>query len=309
MGSSGTARRGALLFNPAAGRRRQGDVVPSLIAVLRAHGWEVEPLPTEGPGTAPDQVRNRIRRGDLAVLFAYGGDGTLREAAQGLLGSPVALAPLPGGTTNVICHSLGLPRDPIGAADGAASGRVREIAVGMAADQAFLMQASAGADAAVMAAVSGEAKARWGRAAVVVEGLALLRRYRFPPIDVSVDGDRLSGGFVAVANLPHYAGPFELATVGAEEPELELVVHRATGPAAALSFTVDLLRGRHGARPDVLRRRVVAVTLLGPAGTHLQIDGDVCAATLPVGVRVAPARLRVLLPRGGVPVARRAGRR
>ena len=296
MASSRT-RRGALLFNPAAGRRTQRNAVPALLSVLRAHGWSVEPLPTEGPGTAPDQVRRRIDRGDLDALFAYGGDGTLREAAEGLLGTPVALAPLPGGTTNVVCLSLGLPTDPLGAADALSRGRRREITVGRAGEQVFLMQVSAGADAAVMAGVSGEAKARWGRAAVAVEGISLIRRYAFAPLEVEVEGERLRGSFVAVANLPHYAGPFELATVTAEEPELELVLLEATGRGAALSFTADLLRGRHGDRPDVLRRRVRQVVLTGPPDACLQIDGDVCVARPPVAVRVADRRLVVLGPR------------
>jgi diacylglycerol kinase family enzyme len=271
--------------------------VPELVAVLRSHGWHVELLPTAGPGSAPGQVLARIEHGDLGAVFAYGGDGTLREAAQGLVGSDVALAPLPGGTTNVVCHSLGLPADPVTAADALACGVSREISVGRLGDQVFLMQVSAGIDAAVMASVTGESKARWGRGAVLVEGLVLAARHRFEPIEVQHGHEVIAGSFVAIANLPHYAGPFELAEVAAHEPELELVVHRATGRRAAFGFTADLIRGRHGERPDVLRRRVQAVTLLGPREIPLQIDGDVCDATLPVTARVASERLRVLVSR------------
>ena len=290
-------RRGALLFNPAAGRRRSRDVVPDLQAVLRAHGWRIEPLPTEAPGSGPGQVRDRVARGDLDVVFAYGGDGTLREAAEGLLGSATALGPLPGGTTNVVCHSLGLPTDPVAAADALATGRVREICVGRIDGQIFLMQVSAGLDAAVMASVAGEAKARWGRGAVVAEGLSRFFSHRFTPIEARWDGRSEQGGFVAVANLPHYAGPFELAAVAADAPELELVLHRSVGRWAALSFALDLLHGRHGERNDVVRSPVREVTIAGPEGTCLQIDGDVCAATLPATIRIADERLRLLAPR------------
>lgn len=289
--------RGVLLYNPAAGRRRGRDLVPTLIRILRSHGWTITELPTAGPGSASNQLREATRRDPLDAVFAYGGDGTLREAAQGLRGSPTALGALPGGTTNVVCQSLGIPLDPITAVDALVAGRRREISLGRIGEQVFLMQVSAGIDAAVVAAATGESKARWGKAAILARGAGLLWKHPFVPIEARWNDRREAGGFVAVANLPHYAGPFELARVAAEKPELELVIHRPLGAWPALRFTIDLLRGRHGERDDVLRVPVTEVELSAPAGTCLQIDGDVCGAELPATVRVAEERLRVLVPR------------
>ena len=50
------------------------------------------------------------------MVFSFGGDGTAREVAAGLLGGPAALGVLPGGTANLLALALGLPRDPVAAA-------------------------------------------------------------------------------------------------------------------------------------------------------------------------------------------------
>src|SRR6185295_10693296 len=66
------------------------------------------------PGHATELAREQGR--ELEVVFVFGGDGTMREAAAGLLGSPAALGLIPGGTVNVLGLSLGLPREPVAAA-------------------------------------------------------------------------------------------------------------------------------------------------------------------------------------------------
>lgn len=290
-------RRAALLYNPVAGRRESRRTIPRLRAVLSARGWRIDLLPTEGAGTAPDQLRRAMEAASLDTVFVYGGDGTLREAAQGLLGTETRLAPLPGGTTNVFCHSLGLPRDPLVAAQLLSRGRSREISVGILDDRVFLMQVSAGLDAAVLAAVDGDAKARWGRVAIVAKGLSRFWGYRFVPIEARWNENRATGGFVAVANIPHYAGPFRLARVSPEDPELELVVHSDSGRWTTLLFALDLLRGRLSRREDLLRVPVTRVTIDAPAEARFQIDGDPCPVEPPVTARVAGERLLVRVPR------------
>lgn len=289
-------RRAVLLYNPASGRRRSPWAVPAIRSALTADDWRVDLLPTEGPGTAPNQLRRAVAAGSPDAVFVYGGDGTLREAAQGLLGTGIPFAPLPGGTTNVICHSLGLPRDPVAAAELLSRSRSREIAVGRLDDRIFLMQLSAGLDAAVLAAVDGEAKARWGRTAVLAAALSLFWRYPFLPIEARWEEGRASGSFVAVANIPHYAGPFRLARISPEERTLELVVHRDSGRWTTLLFALDLLRGRLSRRQDLLRVPVTRVTIEAPEGTPFQIDGDPCSVETPVTVRVGDELLPALLP-------------
>jgi diacylglycerol kinase family enzyme len=159
------------------------------------------------------------------------------------------------------------------------------------------MMVSAGLDAAVLAALDLRLKRRLGQAAFVWQGLREWWRYGYPGLDVVADGRRLAATFAAVANIPYYGGSFRLAP-GArpDDRRLDLVLFRGRGRRATLGFALDLLRAAHIRRPDVEVLRIEEATLAGPAGAAAQVDGDLCAERLPLTVRLAPERLKVLLP-------------
>ncbi len=91
------------------------------------------------------------------LVVVLGGDGTLNEAANGLAGSSCALAPLPGGSTNVFARTIGLPNDPIEATgallDALARGSIRRVGLGSVNGRYFLFHVGMGFDAAVVAQV------------------------------------------------------------------------------------------------------------------------------------------------------------
>jgi diacylglycerol kinase family enzyme len=74
--------------------------------------FKLEVVDTEARDHATELARDAVGRGFDAVLV-FGGDGTMNEAAQAVVGSEVALGILPGGSTNVMARSLGVPRDPV----------------------------------------------------------------------------------------------------------------------------------------------------------------------------------------------------
>lgn len=288
-------RRAALLFNPRAGQGRGARTFARIGAALR-EAYALEELPTEGPKHCRALARGAVERG-LDAVFVLGGDGTLRVAASELVGSATALGPLPGGTTNVVAGALGLPADPVAAARALTTGSVRELDVGRAGSGVFLMQVSGGLDARVMAAVDPRWKRRFGKLAIAWIGLREWARYRFPLFALEVDGEPLAAtGFVA-ANLPQYAGQFEIVP-GArpDDRQLELLLFRGRSRSAALGFALDLARGRHVSRPDVEVRRFESLQVAGPARLELQGDGDPFQETPPLEIRLSSRRLRVLVP-------------
>ncbi|HEV7504630.1 MAG TPA: diacylglycerol kinase family protein [Thermoanaerobaculia bacterium] len=289
-------RRAALIFNPRSGRQRHAQVLDAILATLRAGGFEVEPTPTAHPGHATELARDKGR--EVEVVFAFGGDGTMREAAAGLLGSPAALGLIPGGTANVLGLALGLPRDPVAAAAALTSLPARPFDVGLAGESPFLMMVSAGLDATVLGSLDTHLKWRFGKAAFAAQGLREWWRYAYPAIGLIADGERMEATFAAVSNIPFYGGALRLAP-GARSDDgwLDLVLFRGSGRAAALSFAWDLMRSAHVRRRDVTVKRVREVRFEGPAGAPAQVDGDLCQERLPLSVRLSSERLSVLAPK------------
>ena len=287
----------ALIFNPMSGRRRAPVLVSQVLEVLDREGCKVTSVPTDAPGAATSLAAELAASGKVDAVFALGGDGTIREVAIGLMGTPVPLGPLPGGTTNVLVKSLGLSSRAGVAAGQLTRGGVETWRVGMCGRTPFLMMVSAGYDAEVVQRMDGGAKAKWGRLAVAALGLSSWWSFGFPRFDVIHGGEQLKAHFAVVSNIPQYGGSFVLAPKAhPSHPQLELTVHSAAGRRAALGFASDLVLGRHLERKDVVQKTVDSVRLDGPPNLPLQVDGDLCKERLPVEVRVAPDPLQVLVP-------------
>lgn len=289
-------RQSVLIYNPKSGRQRSRRMLSEVVEILEGADFAVEPLATAGPSDATHLARTAAANG-AEVAFALGGDGTLREVAAGLLGTSTALGPLPAGTANVLTLAFELPRDARAVARRLAVAPVREIDVGLLGEMPFLMMVSAGLDAAVMRSQHAGLKKLLGRAAMGFAAFGGLLTYGFPEITVAIGDRRETATLVVAANIPFYGGPYRMAPAADfRDGLLDLVLFRGRGRRAVLGFAKDLLRGRHAERSDVSIERVEALEILAPPELAVQIDGDVPAIAPPLAVRVAPEKLKVLLP-------------
>ena len=156
-------QRVLLIVNARAGsvRARTKDVIAKALSA----DFKLDVADTMSRNHASDLARDAVDRGFDAVI-AFGGDGTVNETAQTLVGTDVALGVLPGGSTNVMARSLGIPRDPVEAtaylAERLRAGVRRSINVGDVGGRYFLFSAGMGLDAEVVKRVEAhpEAKAR-----------------------------------------------------------------------------------------------------------------------------------------------------
>src|SRR5262249_44739927 len=107
-------RQAVLIYNPVAGKLKEGGakLIDSLLDTLAQSGHSVSVAPTPGPGTAADLARASIAS-NADLILAFGGDGTINEVAEGVIGSRTPLGILPGGTANVISWELELGANPV----------------------------------------------------------------------------------------------------------------------------------------------------------------------------------------------------
>lgn len=290
-------RRGVLIYNPTSGMRRHSGRLPRIAETLKAGGIDVSVLASERRGHATELAR--AAAGIADVVFAYGGDGTVREVAEGLYGSDTPLGVLPGGTTNVVAIAFGFPqRDAIAAAQRQCELVPRPVDVGLCAGRPFLMQASSGVEAYLMARFSPRLKAALGFPGAVLQALGVFWRYRYPRLHLRVGGEPVTATGAMVCNISEVAGPYRMVPDGRfDDGQLELLLFHGTGRRAVFSFCLDLYRGVHTRRADVEIRPVRSVIFDGPAEAHVQIDGDAVLDPFPVEVRLAEKKLLALVDR------------
>lgn len=184
------------------------------------------------------ELASEAARNHTDAIFVLGGDGTLNEVVNGLHGSDIMLAPLPGGSTNVFVRSLGLPSNAIAATheliDLLKVGQPRRISVGSVNGRRFLFNAGVGFDAAVVRRVEqkGDLK-RWLRHPLYVykAWTVWLRHFehRHGRSQIAIQTEGLAGSDTAGPSTPSSdtAGP---STPGSNTPGSDTPTADAVGP-------------------------------------------------------------------------------
>ncbi|HET7486743.1 MAG TPA: diacylglycerol kinase family protein [Acidimicrobiales bacterium] len=249
------------------------------------------------------------------ALVVLGGDGTVNEAANGLVGSDTALGVLPGGSTNVFARTLGLPNHPRPAVgrvlEALEQGSVRRVGVGRAGGRAFLFHLGIGYDAEVVHQVEkrGELKRWLGHALFAYEALATwIGRYdrSRPRFALRLeDGEEVPDGYFAVVEKtdPYtFLGPRPFRLVpgtGLDTDGLALVVLRdlSASTLAGAAFAALAGGGRLPGMGYVTVRPVVgALTVAGHGPFPYQVDGDYLGETESLEVTHQPDCLNLIVP-------------
>ena len=167
-----------IVFNPVAGMRR-ASLLWRVLDVLVANGIRIELAETHRPGHAEALAREAVC-GGASMVVAAGGDGTIAEVANGLLGSSARLGVIPLGSANVVAHELSLPFEPRAVAAALAFGRTRPLWPGVArgaeGSRLFVQMLGVGFDAQVVHHLPVVLKRAFGRGAYAVQTLRELAR-------------------------------------------------------------------------------------------------------------------------------------
>lgn len=294
----------AIVWNPVAGRRRRRRLA-AILAALEAAGVAFDLHQTAGPGHASEIARRLAGTADrYRAIVAAGGDGTINEVVNGMVGGALPLGLIPLGTANVLALELGLPATAAGIAAVLVTGRTRPVDLGLAQSaqgaRHFIVMAGVGYDAHVVAGVSPRWKRRLGKLAYVGEMLRQLRHFHFAPYRLRIDGgaSEIEAASVIVANGRHYGGAFVCAPrAGLDTGRLDACVFGEGGRRAAIKYGVALGLDLLPRLASVRQVPLATVAIEGPAGDPVQGDGDVITR-LPCEIRLAPARLSILAPPG-----------
>lgn len=291
-----------VIRNPRSGRGAGSRSWPRLEALLReALGDRVCAVEeTTAPGSARAQAE-RMARDGIGIVAAAGGDGTVSDVMQGLLGSDSALAILPLGTGNDFARTIGVGPDPRLAVRALADGRLMRVDVGSwrQGDRTgyFLNVAGCGFDAVVAERINTGIRRLRGKAAYFVAILQTLRAYRPTLLEIEADGERFSkrAMLCAIANARSYGGGMKVApTAEISDGELDLVLVGEFRPMEFLFAFPRVLKGTHLSHPKVWHRRFKRLEIESDPPVPFLVDGEL----LPPGklsVEVVPMAIDVIV--------------
>ena len=310
-------RRATLILNPRAGRGLSlAAIVPAIIHTLADHNVVASSIATTAPGAAGIIAAAAAARGD-EIVFACGGDGTVHEVLQGLVGTRTALGIIPIGTANALARDLGISRDPVQAAAQQANAAAVHIPVGQVKYRStqggnaemhryFTVMAGAGPDGALVYSLLTAQKSALGRSAYYAHAARLFLTRSFQTFRVAY---RLTGSAqwehdtavsVMAARIGSLGGAFGRLTNGCSVhgESLRLILVR---PPARVGLAAWFVFGHLGISQfnpwlqtlDVEEFR--CESLHRQDRVYSQVDGEWMGA-LPISVCLASDTLLLLTP-------------
>lgn len=276
--SNAHAVRACLITNPKGGRG--GIDLAPILPVLAAHGWEVTVRHKQGGGHATELAREAAEEG-YDVVVAAGGDGTVGEVVDGLVGTDVAVGVLPGGTANLWSKEIGVSGDLEQAALQLVGAQRRRIDVGRLTingkkGQHFLLMAGLGLDAAVVSRLNKGLKKRVGMLAYLPAiGKALPQSAPFP-VRVDLDGVAWQGEVlqIVIGNTRRYASVTSVTPEAfIDDGRLDVALLTPSNPASAARQLSSLVMRNHPAPTTAVSDRVGQLTVRTNTVVPLQTDG------------------------------------
>jgi diacylglycerol kinase (ATP) len=298
-----------VIVNPTAAHGKVARHWPAVEQKLRAPGIVFEARLTERRGHATELAAAAAEAGVRRVIV-YGGDGTLMEAANGLLRLPprppqAVLAIIPGGTGSDLVRTLGIPHDPDLACERLLSGSQRLIDVGLArfigldgqpGERYFVNIAGLGFDGEVVERLERRPDRKGGTVPYLLALLTTLVRYRNKDVTLHLDGTTVEGRFnsVVVANGKYFGGAMFVAPpADVQDGRFDVVV---IGDMTRLEVVLNvprLYKGTHLSHPKVSLHSARQAEIRSVQRMLLQADGDLIGMA-PASLSIIPAALRVI---------------
>lgn len=289
------------------------DRLRNLVIYALQGRFEVEVEATAGRDHATE-IGRRARDGAWDFVVAFGGDGTVNEVANGLAGTDVPLALLPGGNTNVVCRTLGIPTDVVEATELLLSmtgePRTRRIALGRVNDRHFVFACGCGLDASVVRKVDANPSLKskagpWFYSWSAVS--SYLSDYMSDPVKfaVTVNGSRVEGLTCLAQNSDPYTyfgdRPVRACPpVSIEDGVLSMAVLKRASQLDSLALVPRLLSGRleassHSQVEGFTGVLEATVESLEPGRQFpVQVDGDHIGEFSEVTLSAVPDALSVI---------------
>jgi YegS/Rv2252/BmrU family lipid kinase len=300
-----TDMRTCLIINPTAGQKvgltTNALGLDDARALLERHQIAADILCTEHAGHGTELAQRAVRERYERVLAA-GGDGTVAEVAEGLVGTTVELGVLPLGSVMNVARMLGVPRDLDAAAEVIKARRVARIDVGQATAQArttyFLEAAGVGVDAGLFAYFNQLDRGNWRSLRPLI---TFMWRYRPRRLTLTIDGrrHRFRAMMVSIANGPYVGAALAVAPdARLDDHQFDVEVFTRFGNVELIRHLLSITGGRRVYNPKVRTFQASTVEVESERPMMVHADSNPLGTTR-ARFEVVPSALAVIV--GGEP--------
>ncbi len=292
-------RKAVLITNPNAGQYkiRREQSINTFCSAMKEHRIAVEIIQTHAPNSAM-QIAEQAAKAKFTDIVVAGGDGTINEAVQGMVGTDIRLTVWASGTANVLAKELAMPRNPKQIAQLTAKGKTLKMHLGCAENEAtkekryFFLMSGIGLDASIVSQVKPQLKKQVGKVAFVFSGLEHLAVWNPAQFQVEVDGTLYDATFAAVGNAPRYGGNLSITPrARLDKPEFEICLINSTNRLRYLQLlTYAIGKGNSDNQDDIRFFKSTSARAIGNA--LVQADGELIGS-LPMNFSISPYTIKV----------------
>ena len=285
-----------LIANPISGKSRTHRHHGEIARALRSAGYGVRELLTEAPGHAIRLARSVDD--DARAVLVFGGDGTVREVAEGLMNRQIPMYHVPAGNENLFARQFGMKIKPVDILAALERRNVTMIDLLDVSGQVCVACLGIALDGEVIRRVAAKRHGHVSHLDYAWPIATCFAGYRFPELEVIADGQSIFAGqgMFYAGNLAQYAVHLPLfKTAICDDGLLDIVVFPCRGRGQLFKALFSVILGRHINSRTAIYRRVREVTIRASADTACQLDGDVGPCP-PIVARMMPKALAVLRP-------------
>ena len=277
-------RKVHVVINPASGRPKPILHILNRVFKKAEVDWDISLTKKRGDA---ERFAREAAAGGADIVAVYGGDGSVMEVAQGLFGSPVPLAILPGGSANLMAVELGIPKDLEKAAEivGDPESPTRQVDVGLAGENYFLLRVGMGFAARKVAYADRSLKNRFGVLAYSVASVKALKDTKRDHYRMTLDGDQVEVD--GVTCLIDNAGNMGIQGF---KPAKDIRVDDGLLDVLILDLHTEKFE------PIIHHWQARQIKIEVDPPQPVQVDGEMVGDT-PVSAEILPGALKVMVPK------------
>lgn len=290
-----------LIINPISGTGSKDGMDRKLTEAFAVHGFDTEVAFTTCAGDATRLARRAVDDG-VDCVVACGGDGTINETARAMIGTGVPMGIIPAGSGNGLARHIGIPIDPILAADVIGERNIKDCDYGTMNGNPFFCTFGVGFDAAVSDRFAASGKR--GKMTYIKSAFQEFVNYESEPYTITVDDEKITDEafVVTVCNASQYGNNAYIAPEASiTDGLLDIMIIKKMPKMATFLLGVDLLSGtleRHrGVEHLKVKKAVIERRSAGPA--HL--DGEPFRVGERLEIECHPGRLKLFIASGKEP--------